>query len=155
MSEKTRKGLVFGSLVLSLIWAYFNFSGPGESKKGRSSKRVVQTEAVPMPEPTSPLTGAISDSIYRAYESMPWGKNPFYYWYKPVAETRPNHPDQVQLHLLGVLFREYRAQALINDRIVSVGDEIEGYHVADIGRDSVVLKNEKSTITLWVAKESS
>jgi hypothetical protein len=62
---------------------------------------------------------------------------------------------KVQLHLLGVVVREHTAHALINGHIVKIGDELEGYRVTGIARDSVILNNGTTTITLRVTKEST
>jgi len=155
LSDKTRKGLVFSILILALVWAYFNFSGPKDKTKDRSSNRVNRSAMTTKAGPAIAVAKVISDSLCREYESKPWGKNPFYHWYEMPAGVGQIYSDEVRLHLLGVLFREYQAHALINNRIVTVGDEIEGFRVSEISRDSVVLKNGETTVTLWVSKESS
>lgn len=156
MSEKTRKGLVFGLLILVLVWAYFNFSGPGAKKNDRTSRMTGRTSGAPVSRPAPAIAKAITDSICREYESKPWGKDPFYHWFElPAGSGGPVYSEEVRWHLLGVIFREYQAQALINNHIVTVGDEIEGFRVAEIFRDSVVLKNGDTVVTLRLAKESS
>ena len=155
MSEKTRKRLVFSLLILSLVWAYFHFSGPKDKRKDRSSNRADRSVVSSVPKGAMGLAAIISDSLYREYESRPWGKDPFYHWYEPPSAAGQAYREEARWHLLGVLFREFRAHALINHRIVTIGDEIDGFRVVEISRDSVILKNEESTITLRVAKESS
>lgn len=151
MNEKTRKGLVYSSLILALVWAYFNFSGPKKDKAGSPGK-TVRTEVVRKKQPINIQT-SVNDSIYSAYKRKPWGKNPFYSEYRPTGGSAVSQ--KVELHLLGVLFREYRAHALINNHIVAVGDELEGFRVTEITRDSVVLDNGETIVTLRVTKESS
>jgi type II secretory pathway component PulC len=152
LNEKTRKGIVFGILILALVWAYFNFSGPGK-KKSKPPEKAYPTVALKEPPRTPDAADAVVDSLFEEYESRPWGKNPFYAGYRP--ETKMARPSKVELHLLGVLYREYNAQALINGHVVAVGDLVEGFRVTEIARDSVTLDNGGTTITLRVKKESS
>ena len=53
------------------------------------------------------------------------------------------------LELSGILYDPKSSKAIINDRIVRVGDEVEGARVISIGRDNVellVIKQDKKLI---------
>lgn len=149
MSEKTRKTLVFGSLVLSLIWAYFNFTGRKARRPADNRPRpaAVQTAVVPQE------VLVLSPEAATEYEAKTWGKDPFYHA-RPAAPKRAV-PDKVRLHLLGILYREVNSQALINGRVVGVGDTLSGYRVDRIERDHVKISDGGKTVILRVEKEQS
>jgi len=138
-------------MILALVWAYFNFSGP-KREKAESSRKGDPTEVIRKRQQAI-RNDQVNDSIYSSYDGKPWGKNPFYTGYSPSG--RPSLSKKVEFRLLGVLFREYRAHALINNNIVAVGDELDGFQVTEISRDSVVLENGETIVTLRVSKESS
>lgn len=150
MSEKTRKTLVFGLLIASLIWAYFSFSG-----RKSSNPRPAQPQAtVAGPAGVESLPPAdLSQQTVAEYEKKSWGKDPFYHRHK----SEPPHaaPDKVKLHLLGILYREVDAQALINGRVVREGDTLAGYRIVNIERDHVKISDGKKTVILRVEKERS
>jgi len=98
-------------------------------------------------------TDAAADSIYASYHSKSWGKNPFYHNYRP--SVGPAGPSKAEFHLMGIMFREMEAQALIDNRIVTVGDQLKGYRITEIARDSVVLDNGEKIIILRIQKETS
>ncbi len=154
MSEKTRKKLVFGILILALIWAYFNFTGSGKKTAGKPRTTVAVKPVRPGLQASSEI-GALPDSIYRSYDNKPWGKNPFYSEYRISSSEASALPEQIELRLLGVVYRASRAHALINNKIVTVGDSLEGFRITDIYRDSVIVNNGVNRITLVVTKESS
>lgn len=149
MSEKTRKTLVFGMLIGSLIWAYFNFSG---RKAKRAADRRPRPAAV-QPAVVPPQAYILDSNAAAEYEMKSWGKDPFYHAHS--TEARQVVPDRVKLHLLGILYREVDAQALINGRVVSVGDTLSGFRVDRIERDHVKISGGGKTITLRVEKEQS
>jgi hypothetical protein len=155
LSEKTRKKLVFGVLILTLVWAYFNFAGPGKDEARQPHRDNHSAAKAEPPAGARAISSRIADSLYLTRDAQPWGKNPFYNEYRLITEAGREFSDEIKLHLLGVIFRELKAQALINSQIVTVGEEIEGFRVDEIYRDSVILDNGEKTITLRVAKESS
>ncbi|MCX5681693.1 MAG: hypothetical protein NT079_05425 [Candidatus Omnitrophica bacterium] len=52
------------------------------------------------------------------------------------------------LFLKGIIRSEDNPSAVINDRVLVVGDEIDGFKVTQILNESVILANEKLTLTL-------
>ncbi len=150
MSEKTRKTFVFGLLIGSLIWAYFNFTGrkPRPARDNRPHPAAVQTATT-----ATAVTSALDAQVASDYEQKSWGKDPFYHAHK----TEPKHaaPDPIRLRLLGILYREIDAQALINGRVVHEGDTLSGYRIESIERDHVKISDGGETIILRVEKERS
>jgi hypothetical protein len=149
LSEKTRKTLVFGLLIGALIWAYFNFTG----RKARRAADNRPRPAVVQPVVIPPDMGILSPATAEEYEAKSWGKDPFYHA-RPSAPGRIA-PDKVKLRLLGILYREINAQALINGRVVAEGDTLSGFRVERIERDHVKMSDGGKTVILRVEKEQS
>jgi hypothetical protein len=150
MSERTRKTFVFGLLIGSLIWAYFSFSGrkPSNSRPARQHTAAASAVAnVSLPP------AALSEQTVAEYEKKSWGKDPFYHRHKSAPQQTV--PDKVKLHLLGILYREVNAQALINGRAVREGDTVAGYRIERIERDHVKISDGKKAVILRVEKERS
>jgi len=149
VSKKTRKILVFGLLIGSLIWAYFNFSGrkPERATDNRPHPAAVQPAAITL------AASVLSPQTVSEYEGKSWGMDPFYHAHK--SEPGQAAPDRVKLRLLGILYREIDAQALINGRVVREGDTLSGFRVERIERDHVEISDGGKTIILRVEKERS
>ncbi len=140
---------MFGSLVLSLIWAYFNFTGRKAKRPTDNRPRPAAVQPAIVPQEAIVL----SPEAATEYEAKSWGKDPFYHA-RPAAPARAV-PDRVKLHLLGILFREVNSQALINGRVVVEGDTLSGYRVERIERDHVKMSDGGKTVILRVEKEQS
>lgn len=148
MNETWRKRLIFAVLVVTTIWGYFSITG----RKGPT----VPASSPGLAEVTTPLPPAAEaswDSLLATYRLRPWGSDPFYR--TRMTPTAPPTNDAVTLHLLGILYREVGAQALINGRIAKEGDIVDGYRVTAITRDFVTVQGAGRTIELRVAKEAS
>ncbi|MEE9442909.1 MAG: hypothetical protein V3V99_09610 [candidate division Zixibacteria bacterium] len=155
MNEKVRKSIVFGIFIIAVIWGYSNLSQrwakkPQEQDIAKQqvaantvNNNIGQNQAIPENQ-------IIHDSVFAFYAEKPVTKNPFYHNRKRVT----GKTKKIKLHLLGILYRQTNAQALINGRVLGVGDLISGYHVKNIARESVVLEKAGKTITLFPRKES-
>lgn len=150
MSERTRKTFVFGLLIGSLIWAYFSFSGRKPSNL-RPARQQAATAGPAVPASVPPA--ALNKQTVAEYEKISWGKDPFYHRHQ--SKPRAAVPDKVKLHLLGILYREVNAQALINGRVVREGDIVAGYRIESIERDHVKISDGKKVVILRVEKERS
>ncbi len=150
MNETARKIAVFVVFIATVVWAFVTFSGPDTKKTPGRFHRIEQAETEnPIPRPVPGLDRETIDE----YTKIPWGKDPFYHSFRP-GETSPI-PGKIKLHLLGILYREINAQALINNKIVREGDSVAGFTVEKITRDYVTLSNGKETVRLRVEKERS
>lgn len=151
MTETWRKRLVFGVLVVSLVWGYFELIPHGDKTPAATSGY----DALPA-DPAAPTAApppAITDSLLAQYGRAAWGDDPFNRDLVSTAGIRPR--DIPSLHLLGILYRQTGAQALINGRITGVGDIIEGYRIISITPDDVTVQSPQRTMVLRVGKESS
>lgn len=152
MNEKLRKKIVYAVFVLACVWAYFSFSGDKTSLR-QPSRTIQSTSIQPASRPDVQPPTIKRDSLIIAYKNRPWGKNPFYHSYQ--ADESKEKAADIRLHLLGIIYKTTGGHALINNRVVGEGDEVEGYRVVQIARDSVVLNGPDDTVTLKIKKESS
>lgn len=154
MSEATRKKIIFCLFAVTIVWAYFHFSGQQQSKKVPPPSSPAISATMPAPANISSTAKTTDDLyLYARYKGTSWGKNPFYHNHR-IAKKQVVRK-QAKLRLLGILYREVNAQALINGRVVAVGDTLHGYQVFEISRDYVTLRNADNSIRLHVKKESS
>ena len=131
--------------------AYFHFDGRGGKKVRNLPTR--QIENVEEGAAPSSENMSLPDEIARKYGALSWGKNPFYHSHQPArAEIKQKI---IELHLLGILYRQVNARALINSTVVREGDTIAGYTVEKITRDFVTVSKGKTVHTLRVEKERS
>jgi hypothetical protein len=152
LSEKNRKILVYAVFVVAVIWGFFNLTGrKSDRSEATNSKKAASTDQSNMvpSSPQAPLAG----EVIEIYREQPWGRDPFYHGFKPpkIAKTSP----EIRMHLFGILYRQINPQALINNRVVGVGDVLGDYKVIEITRGYVALNNGKRTVKLKVKKESS
>ncbi|MFC1540533.1 type 4a pilus biogenesis protein PilO [Candidatus Margulisiibacteriota bacterium] len=73
---------------------------------------------------------------------------------KPVTDKTPSAvavPDSPapSFNLKGILYGELKS-AIVNDRLVYVGDLIDGYEVINIRENNVVLKKGRRIVKLWL-----
>jgi len=151
LNEKLRKSIVLAVLIGALIMAYFHFDGRDGKKAGRLPSR--QTDNAEEGSALSPETSFLPVETARKYGALPWGKNPFYHSYQQSGTEIARK--KIELHLLGILYRQVNARALINKTVVREGDTIAGYTVEKITRDHVTVSDGKTTLTLRVEKERS
>ncbi|MBN2831551.1 MAG: hypothetical protein JXL82_04695 [Candidatus Omnitrophica bacterium] len=66
----------------------------------------------------------------------------------PVEEEKPAPPPDPVLTLNGVYFQKNEGYALVNNRIIKIGDTIQGATVKAVTLDRVILEFEGREITL-------
>jgi len=101
--------------------------GKGKAAKGKAAK---EAEAAKAPTEKSEATAAAAAP--RDTTPLAWGGDPFVRDWLMAGELR-------DMRLRAVTLGE-RPLALINDRVVTKGDTINGKRVAEITRDSVVFE---------------
>ena len=78
-----------------------------------------------------------------------WGSNPFY---KKVQKKRVakivKQAKKVNLVLYAISMKDNNSVALINDKMVKIGDMIEGFTLQQIAKKKVTLSDGSRTITL-------
>lgn len=100
-------------------------------------QQILGTATKGAPKPT------LSPGARRALEDRargPWGRDPF-----ALEAARPKGQGEVRpsfaagLHLSGIVWDRARQHAVINDSVVTVGDEVAGIRVVGIERDRVTV----------------
>ncbi len=77
-----------------------------------------------------------------------WGRDPFHKKVKKKVQKAVASKPKVRLTLYAISEKENNSVALINDKIVKIGDMIGGYTLIRIGKKDVSLKDGSKTITL-------
>lgn len=143
MSEKTRKMLVFLSLPIAIAWGAWNFMGkPGQAPEG-SIPATIQ----PLSGSTDPQRNGIDEASAEINADSPWGRDPFAGVAKATGGTIavPTY-----WNLSGIVYSKTDPMAIINNRAVRVGDEVDGAVVRQIRKSDVQIDYKGSSVTLFV-----
>jgi len=150
MSPATRKKLVFATLPIALIIAVINFTNDN-----------TPDNTPPAPGPTEELSMAaaakprVSTGIeYEKYEKMGWGRDPFA-GTPATSKEVPVEKESRQWRLGGILTGAGNPTAVLNGKIVSAGDRIDGALVKKIDKNSVILEINGETRTVSIAGDIS
>ena len=119
-----------------------------------SAARQIAAEAVPSPSaadapsssvPVSSEAAVPGRQAQREYAAtLTWRRDPF---------TRGGSAAGVRgLTLSGILWDPQKPIAILNDQMVSVGDEVEEYQVLEIRPDRVLLTDGTETIQLLISQ---
>ena len=135
--------LVTGAVaLLSIVQGFLNLS------KGKHTG--ASTAAPSLLNSQIPQALESSKNIYATRTRYrEWGRNPFVLS-QHVTESGVSDA----LFLSGIAWDNVRPQAVINGRIVGVGDTVEGSRVVEIKRDLVILDDgtSRSELPLWRKK---
>lgn len=75
-----------------------------------------------------------------------WGENPFLIERNtPRAPELPENPGKQEVQLQGILWDPEAPTAIINNRVVAVGDQVDRWEVMEIRKDRVFLSDGTST----------
>ena len=133
-------GLVLVYFVYDIISDWETYSGFYTGNKAVSEQKAEVKSAKAAPEQKA--------EINRSYLAK-WGRNPFYKKVeikKVVQVTKKKRT--IKLNLYAISIKDNNSVALINDRIVKIGDMIAGYTLKKINKKSVVLTDGAKAITL-------
>lgn len=147
MDAKKRQKIVYSLFVLAVIYGVYNlvFNPMGNSVAPRIS--------APLPALTRQEIPPKAINIEK-YSSLAWGQDPFYRpKIGPTQKAPARHPTWV---LNGILYDEVKPSAIINKKIVSVGDSVEAAKILEITKSKVVLQVDGgNNISLTMSKEES
>jgi hypothetical protein len=144
MSERVRKALVYASLPLALLWAFYSFSERRHQAKDSPSTHTVQ--------PAGVVTAAAATPIdFEAFRKKSWGSDPFRSYLTVGDSSRPASP-RTPWRLNGIVYSETQPMAFINGRAVSIGDTIKTAVVVAIDRKTVTLDLQGKRLVLEVNK---
>ena len=140
--DPKRQKIILAALGVVLVGVW------GSVFLGRPARRGGFSGTPPAVSPPAalPAKGAAASSGEEG-----WGENPFRgdragRTVSAPAVTLPGSPEGYILN--GILWDETAPSAVVNGRLVAVGDELDGWKVAEIRKDRVVLSNGTTTQTL-------
>ncbi len=145
LTKSQKRLLIFLSLVL--IYFVYDIITDWDTYAGfyGGKKKTVQTQKKKnknLPEKASVKT---REQSYLAG----WGRNPFYE--KPTPKkvvSKKTKKKRINLHLYAVSMKDNNSVALINDRVVKIGDMISGFTLEKIEKKQVRLSDGKKTVVL-------
>jgi len=146
MSERLRKGIVFGALFLAIIWGIYNFL-PKSEQSPKDSGKTVSLETIPAVSQMA----AVEKSIDVAeMKSKSWGNDPFRAidkstGYREIVE-------KPRWKLSGIVYNSVKPLAIINGKSVAVGDKLGNASIVEIRKTSVIVEHSGTRIMLKVTK---
>lgn len=143
-SEKQKVILwVLGVLVM-VIWVRGLTVKPVRSGEPSPAQGLSLSSSEVSPSPAAWV--AVTRSVVSASHTE-WGRNPFVVAPAPPAQEKAGSPRHV---LGGILWDTQSPSAVLNNRLVNVGDEVNGWRVVEIREKEVILSNGSNTKTLTV-----
>ncbi len=156
MDEVRRKKFLYGILGMALVFGLLNLKSIMSIGKRRNVVELSGAQA----GSARPAAAAAADSF--AYEKLNSDKekrlavglsrNPFYR-NAVAAVVVPFSSKEPVFWFSAVSVKGASAIAVINGRVLKVGDSIEGYTVKEIGKGSAVLNKGRSSIRLAMRGE--
>ncbi|MBD3402098.1 hypothetical protein GF420_04320 [candidate division GN15 bacterium] len=140
MSESLRKKIVFGALILAIVWAYFNLREDQQAADVDRPETILpldrqQSARIPIPEA----------EIARISEAD-WGRDPF----GGVRQTRQvSGPSWI---LRGIIYSATSPMAYVNGQRVGVGDSVNRATVVAISKHAVTLEYQGRQFDITVRK---
>ncbi|MEA3296536.1 MAG: general secretion pathway protein GspB [candidate division Zixibacteria bacterium] len=146
MTERTRKKLVYVSLVVAVAWGAYNFL-IGDTKTSVEKEPIVNTISA-LEQPLS-----ISDSISTTeIESAHWGNDPFQAGIPTATQPENKNAASPLWVLSGIVFSLHSPMAIINQKTVRSGDTVDNAEVVSIEQNYVVLRYKEESFRLTVTK---
>lgn len=157
MTEARRKKLMYGILVVAVIWGGWNFSRPRTANFPVADQSAVQV----IVEDSTPAALIPLDVDQKRAES--WGRDPFRgstYRAKVVAVSSTstmvvadqNSAPRNGWSLTGVIDNGTTPLAFINGKMVKVGDLVDQARVVKIEKHKVTLSHNGNQFSLQVNK---
>ena len=145
MNERTRKKIVYLSLVLAVIWGIYNFPSQNESPNINETVPTIQPLAT-----SSPVTENREMIDVKQKMQAPWGEDPF----QSAGPKFILKVDQVnpRWRLSGIVYNSHNPLAIVNNQPVRVGDEINNATVVSINASTITLDYNGDRVTLNVTK---
>ncbi|MBM3251737.1 MAG: hypothetical protein FJZ11_03035 [Candidatus Omnitrophica bacterium] len=137
--DKQQKQIIISALIIVFIIVWVNaFRLIKQRSKKKSSVAAIATS---IPESTSSQTESKQPVIAEVIEErLEWVRCPF-----SGKIYSSNAGEMIDLKLIGILWDERDPQAIINNKVVGLGDSVGTSTVVEIKQNSVIL-NEGSRI---------
>lgn len=145
MNPRTRKIIIYLSLVAAVIYAAVNMTDKFRVETGAQSQP-------PAPQQQTVAKKAEMPIPIEKYRDLDWGRDPFRRNASPAVVSESNTPGWI---LNGILYDETDPSAIIDGKLVKVGTEINGARVLNIRKKAVTLDINGSSVELTLAKDKS
>lgn len=137
MDKDKQLKIILGVVVLVFIVMVLAAILRPRHREAAAPAKVAAQAAVPRPEaPRQRKTSSFSD----------WGRDPFTMGTSAVELSG-------DLVLSGIIWDAKKPYCIINERVVKAGDEISGYKVVDIKKDSVSVRAGDQIKVLKVGRQ--
>ncbi len=146
MNDRYRKGIVFGTLFLAIIWGIYNFLPKNKQSSSDSS-----STASPTTMPSVSQMPAVEKSIDVAeMKRKSWGNDPF----RAIDKSSGNSEtvEKPRWKLSGIVYNSIKPLAIINGKSVAVGDKLGSASIVEIKKESVIVEHSGMRVTLKVSK---
>ncbi|MBU1318417.1 MAG: hypothetical protein KKG33_06650 [candidate division Zixibacteria bacterium] len=146
MTEKRRKYIVYGILVVAVIWGIWNnpFTAEKKNKPGMS-------EQAPPPSGPADMVATIAPADIGSVgltDTQDWKDDPFVRRKAPQRQGAQVSEAPVQFKLSAISSSGGGTMAIIDGQIVKQGGAIDGWTVASIDGNSVLLKKGSENVKL-------
>ena len=152
--DKSKRDLI---ITVALLCVLFFFVGKNFLFKKQSSSRAASAEGSHALTPESiSILGHIKqnqtlwDAQRSQWEENEWGRDPFY-----AEGSEAGKFAALPFNVTGIVWDEKMPFAIINDKVLKKGDQIEGYTVVEIKPGSVVFSSGEETVELQLFRASS
>ena len=159
MNEQLRKGIVFSTLPIALIWAYFNLFGKSQPTTPSAASDPALATVTPLTNPAAPAQTA-DTSIINRLKRQPWGSDPFrgHAAYHAPVSTRVSAvattSNTLSFVLSGIMYNDQNPVAYVNGQPVKIGQRINSAKVISIERRAVILDIDGRRLTLSLSKDA-
>jgi len=141
MTEKRRKAIVFLIFIIAIVWGAYNFPFGGKQDSWNDPAGHPSADTL-----NSAVIGKLAqtDLISAGTE---WGRDPFARKtkYNPAKKNTSR-----KLRLTAISGSDGGFMAIINGKILAVGETIEGWTIMDISDKTAVLAKDMNKISLSI-----
>ena len=155
---KSQKRLFILLAIVASYAVYDLLTSEPKNKKPATDKAVQSVDAQKAQDPSSAVSNV--QSIPVNFPATGWKRDPFRRDKENISRANLNKVIESllsqrpgNLHLTAISKNGNQSYALINDQILSVGEIIDGYRVAEIRAANVVLKKNDHSFTLVLPEE--
>ncbi|MCX6830026.1 MAG: hypothetical protein NT002_12215 [candidate division Zixibacteria bacterium] len=146
MNPKKRKYIIYTLFALAVIYGLTNLRSNNPETNMSSQPAPVAADRAAIVPPSNQIDIA-------RYNSLPWGNDPFVRG--TIAAGPADIPTGPIWELGGILYDDINPAAIINSRIVRVGQSIDGARVLRINKKMVTLEKDGAEFSITLEKEKS
>jgi len=149
MTESTRKKIVLGLLIVSVVWGVWNL---WPSEKVETSDSQEMTNNSNNPTSLANVTGDNHQENINRIQQSKWGADPFRLGKKELNENAVSQNGSLSWILSGIICSDNSSMVVINKQPAKVGDIIDKAEVVAINKKTVTLRHNGKKFTLTINK---